>query len=227
MNVTEREWMAYVDGELDAPGAARVEAAAREDPRLAALIEGQRALRGRLRAAFEPVIEEPVPDRLRRVLRRQPGRPRRDGWLSLAASLALGVLVASAWHASTEGPFRLANGDMLARGGLRDALDRRLSVDPPDHGVAIGMSFRGSGGTHCRAFALPAHDLAGLACLESGGWRVVALGTTPIAPPGSPGGLRTAGSALPPAVLAEVDARIQGEPLDADGERRARDTGWR
>src|SRR3546814_17940189 len=29
------------------------------------------------------------------------------------------------------------------------------------------------------------------------------------------------------ASLAEVDARVQGEPLDAQGERRARDAGWR
>ena len=41
------------------------------------------------------------------------------------------------------------------------------------------------------------------------------------------GEYRQASSALPPAVLAEIDARLQGEPLDAAAERKARDAGWR
>jgi len=39
--------------------------------------------------------------------------------------------------------------------------------------------------------------------------------------------MRQAGSTLPPAVLADIDARIDGQALDADGERKARAHGWR
>jgi hypothetical protein len=39
--------------------------------------------------------------------------------------------------------------------------------------------------------------------------------------------MRTASTALPPALLEQVDARMEGEPLDAKGERAARDAGWR
>ena len=40
------------------------------------------------------------------------------------------------------------------------------------------------------------------------------------------GGYRQAGSALPPAVLDAIDARIDGAPLDAAGEEAARRRGW-
>lgn len=40
------------------------------------------------------------------------------------------------------------------------------------------------------------------------------------------GELRQAAS-LPPAVLAAIDARIEGEPLDAEAEAAALSAGWR
>jgi hypothetical protein len=39
--------------------------------------------------------------------------------------------------------------------------------------------------------------------------------------------MRQAGSALPPAVLADIDARIDGPSLDVQAERQARAQGWR
>ncbi len=53
--------MAYADGQLDAAQAARVEAAIAADPALAAAVARHRALRARLREAFDPALEEPVP----------------------------------------------------------------------------------------------------------------------------------------------------------------------
>lgn len=41
------------------------------------------------------------------------------------------------------------------------------------------------------------------------------------------GAMRQAASALPPAVLQAIDARIAGDPLDAARKRQARDRGWR
>lgn len=39
--------------------------------------------------------------------------------------------------------------------------------------------------------------------------------------------MRQAASALPPAVLAAVDAAMAGDALNAEQEKAARDAGWR
>ncbi|WP_291194732.1 NepR family anti-sigma factor [Frateuria sp.] len=59
---------AYVDGELDASTAARVDAALAQDDALARRVRQAREVRAQLRAAFDPVLEEPVPDRLSAML---------------------------------------------------------------------------------------------------------------------------------------------------------------
>ena len=59
--------VAYVDGELDADARAEVETAAAADPAVAAGIAAHRSLRAQLAAAFGPVADEPVPDRLLRA----------------------------------------------------------------------------------------------------------------------------------------------------------------
>ncbi len=225
MKVSEQEWMAYVDGELDAAAASQVEAAMRADPELATLVAAQQRLRARLQQAFAPALEEPLPTRLSataaRAPRRLPMLP--STWLAAAASLALGVLLASWWHGRVERPLRLTDGNLVAGAGLADALDHRLAAEGGGGPVAVGLSFRSQAGHYCRSFVLAEQSLAGLACRNAGRWRVVALGEA--TPQG--GELRQASSPLPPAVLAEVDARLQGEPLDAADERQARDAGWR
>src|SRR3546814_8550981 len=60
MNVSEEQWMAYVDGELDADGVALVEAAMRADPRLAAQVVAQQRLRAQLQHEWAPVLDEPA-----------------------------------------------------------------------------------------------------------------------------------------------------------------------
>ena len=70
---TESSWdnariHAYVDGVLDPETSARLEADSRPDAAFAARIAQQRELRTRLRAEFDPVLEEPIPQRLRDVL---------------------------------------------------------------------------------------------------------------------------------------------------------------
>ena len=224
MNVSEQEWMAYVDGELDAAAASRVEAAMHADPELAALVTAQQRLRARLQQTFAPALEEAVPARLSAAAGRPASRAAmRPAWLAAAASLALGVLLASWWHGRVEPSLQLAGGDLVAGAGLADALDHRLAADDRGDTVALGLSFRSGNGSYCRSFALAEQALAGLACRNAGHWRIVALGEAlPQA-----GEYRQASSALPPAVLAEIDARLQGEPLDAAAERKARDAGWR
>ncbi len=122
MNYSDEILMAYADGELGEPQRSEVEAAVRTDPALASIVEGHRALRRDVSAAFAGVLDEPVPARLqaapararcsRSRPRATPGRaprPRRSKrswptWAALAATLVVGVLAgASGWAAARAG----------------------------------------------------------------------------------------------------------------------------
>lgn len=250
MNISEEMLLAYVDGELDAAGVAMVEQATRADPDVAAAVNRALWLRQRISQAYASVLDEPVPARLLAAANgassvapadpgnvvsldsaRSPGPAPTRAWrwpqlTALAASLALGVLI-SPWLRPDGQPSMLdtSGGALLAGGELAMTLESRLAAEGPGQGlVSVGLSFRAADGRYCRTFTLaPPHSMAGLACRDADGWQVSALGeATPEA-----GELRLASAALPPVVLAEVDARLEGDPLDADAERAARDAGWR
>jgi len=230
--------MAYADGELLPADAARVEAAIARDPALARIVEGHRALRAQLGAAFSSVLAEPVPARLHAALgadarvpaaRSRPRWTRRE-WLAMAASLLVGIALALALPPRgmrSRGEPGLAasqvDGNWIARGALARALDEQLSGQA-SAGVQPGLSFHALDGRYCRSFRLQARrPLAGLACRDGAAWRVSTLAAdvdTAVAP------MRQAGSALPPAVLADIDARIDGPALDSAAERKARARDW-
>ncbi len=242
---------AYVDGELDASDAARVDAALTHDDVLARRVRQARAVRAQLRAAFDPVLDEPVPERLSALLQPPaaqaaiPAAPRvasagghRTGakrsraphrWFvpgaALAASVAL-LAVALWWWRPGGELVRMQGDQSFAAGVLERALDHALASEPDAKAlVSIGLSFRSNDGRICRTFVLhPAPARAGLACHGDTGWELPVLGTA-AAPEG--GELRQAASALPPAVQAAVDARLRGNVFDARQERAARDAGWR
>lgn len=242
MKITAEMLMAYVDGELDPAAADHVKKAIAADPGLKAQAESARALRNRLRQAYAPVLDEPIPDRLLRAAR-APGtdetvhtlRPARGAiagqsprrrlprWAALAASLFLGVLLAPLFSPTDGLGVDLAQGPPVAAGNLAYALENQLAADEPTAGVSIGISFRSHNGEYCRTFSTSAPaPLAGLACRETGGWRLSAIATA-----ASPSGeFRQASTSLPPAILAEVDGLLDGDALDARQERRARATGW-
>ena len=251
MNVIDDDTLqAYVDGELDAAGAAQIDAALARDEVLARRVQQARAFRAQLRAAFEPVLDEPVPARLSALLRptlapaANPAAPigvavGRRGWgagrrrpsrrwlvpgAAVAASLA--VLAVGLWWQNGSAPVRMHDGGQFAAGALSEALDQALASAPdPRAAVSVGLSFRGADGRICRSFiehARPA--MAGLACHGDAGWSLPAFSA--VAPPGG-GELRQAASDLPVDVQAAIDARIRGEAFDARQERAARDAGWR
>ncbi|MGE0358027.1 MAG: anti-sigma factor [Burkholderiales bacterium] len=87
MNLDDDLLQAFVDGALDAPARAAVEAALAQDAdagrRVLRLIEQRRLLHER----FDPVLLEPVPARL------QMRRPAWQGRLRAAAVLALGIAI--------------------------------------------------------------------------------------------------------------------------------------
>ena len=76
MSIPDEVLMAYADGELNdaehAAERAQVEAAIKADAEVARRVEQHRALRARLNASFDRVLDEPVPDRLIAAIRRGP-----------------------------------------------------------------------------------------------------------------------------------------------------------
>ena len=64
MTISPEQLAAYADGELDDLTAARVRRAVEADPALASDLARQAALRNLLAARFDPVLAQPVPERL-------------------------------------------------------------------------------------------------------------------------------------------------------------------
>ncbi|KQY16979.1 hypothetical protein ASD28_20585 [Massilia sp. Root133] len=228
MTYSDDTLMAYADGELEAAERAAIEQAMRTDPAIAAAVERHRALRADVAAAFAGILDEPVPARLRppapvvslaveRDKRRRWSWPE---WGALAATLVVGVL-AGRMIPGGGGPAIAGNGNqVLAQGELAAALDRQVG-GKAEGAVKVGVSFAARDGAYCRGFVMGAS--AGLACREGGQWKIPVLAE---AEKEAAGGYRQAGSALPPAVLDAIDARIADRPLDAAGEEAARARAW-
>jgi hypothetical protein len=229
MTYSDDTLMAYADGELDPAERAAIEQAMRTDPAIAAAVERHRALRADVAAAFAGILDEPVPARLRppapaNVVSLEAAREKRRRWSwpewgALAATLVVGVLAGRMVPGG--GPAIAGNGSqVVARGELASALDRQVGGQG-NGAVKVGVSFAARDGAYCRSFVMGAS--AGLACREGGQWRIPVLAE---GEQEASGGYRQAGSALPPAVLDAIDARIAGKPLDAAGEEAARARSW-
>jgi anti-sigma factor RsiW len=230
MRIDDALLMAFADGELDEASSARVERALGEDPALRARLDVQRRLRARLAAHYAPALDEEVPERLRAMLetnvidlvsaRRAPVRPAWQSFAALAATLVLGLALGHTLTAP--GPIGVADGTLIARGALAEALDSQLaSAQPADAPTRIGVTFTAADGRPCRTFEGEA--AAGLACRGDAGWQLVmtAAGTR-----AARRDFRQAGSGQA-LVLQAAQEIMAGEPLDAAAERRARDSGWR
>ncbi|HEX5305186.1 MAG TPA: hypothetical protein VFW82_03760, partial [Dyella sp.] len=135
---------AFVDGQLDAEAAARMDALLATDQVLAARVQRERALRAALRGAFDPVLDEPVPARLAGLLQApsgaasaatvtalSPRRPRRR-WVmpALAMAASLAALAVLLWQSPAHDLVRLRNGQTFAGGALSRALDAQLASVP-------------------------------------------------------------------------------------------------
>jgi len=255
-NIPDELLTAYVDGELEGTERARIEQAIALDARLAQRVAQHRALRARLRKAFDGALHEPLPQRLlnaaklpaasgpaqiidlarvraaraRRPEKRRAPIPRRAAiavTASLLVGLGAGVLIESLITGTSLTEYR--NGSLLASGSLNRALNEQLASAAPVSGaVRIGLSFRAKTGGYCRTFVIDnKRALAGFACREQQRWRVVTLlGADRASSPGSPQAYRMASSAMPPPLLQAVNEHISGEPLDASDEAKARRGDW-
>lgn len=231
MNSNDAEALqAYLDGEADADVCTRIEAARLHDPALDEVIRRDQRMRERLQGAFDGVLDEPVPEALRRLVDAPAPATQRTArralrWrapvYALAASLAL-VAASLAFRHEGSAPWTREDGALVARGGFAGVLDRSMSAVPVD-GVRVGLTFRDQGGRWCRSFDGVDGGWQGLACREDGQWRVELL----VQAAASTGELRQAGAGTAPEVLAAIDARIKGEALDAAHERAVVASGWR
>ena len=111
----------------------------------------------------------------------------------------------------------------MARGELALALDKQLASNQRhEDPVQIGVTFKARDGNYCRSFTLREAKTAGLACHANGEWQVASTAAAEI----PAGQMQQAGSAMPAAVLAAIDARIAGDALNATDEDVARLAGW-
>ncbi|WP_372528679.1 anti-sigma factor family protein [Piscinibacter sp.] len=252
MKISEDTLLAYVDGELDAAARDEVEAAIAGDPQLAQRVRQEQGLRGLLRNAYDPVLDEPMPARLlaaaqgavptakvldlaaeraSRTAASAPPRAWAGGWPqwgAMAACLIVGIFVGrSALIGSPGDDVATRSGQMVARGELAHALSTQLaSAQAADAPVQIGLSFVSRGDAYCRTFALRQTAAAGLACRHGEDWQL-RVWAQDKAPPTGTARLRMAASPTPPAVLRAVDEQIEGSALDAEAERAALQRGWR
>ena len=251
MTFDEETLGAYVDGELDAAASAVIEATARTDQALAVRIADARQVRSMMSGAFASVVAEAPPKRLIKAVAstpkpaqalksaqapkpyqakvipfRKPAPPpapsqqppphwSRPVWGAMAACLAVGIAVGvvAPWESKTD--------TGLSPSPLVVAALNTQASGPNAGPVRIGLSFKAREGGYCRTFAAGA--TAGLACRERGAWTVKAAAPTAA----GDGAYQTASSQTPAAVLDVVDTLIEGAPLDAQAEAKARKRRWR
>lgn len=148
-------------------------------------------------------------------------------WALGGAVVTVGVLGVLAGRLSIPVPppvaptgFELDTGRIVASGEVHRALDRQSAAASAGKPVAVQLSFVDTLGVYCRTFSTAA--AAGLACREGADWAVHLVVD---APPIQANEVRQA-SALPQALLAEVDRRIVGAALDPAAEAQALERGW-
>src|SRR5947209_3004525 len=236
MTEIDEKFFAWLDGELGAPEAAEMEARVASSPELRALAEKHRAMHARLKDAFDPVAEAPLPERLRAAVR--PPQPevvdfgaakraresRRWGalpqWAAMAATLAVGILVGTAIPQGGSAPVEVRGGKIYAAAALGKALDAQLASAPTGN-TRIGLTFRNQAGAICRTFTQP--QASGLACRDDGRWQLRGL----FAAPEGQGSTYRMAAGMDPNLASLVDSTMAGEPFDAAAEKAARDKGWR
>ncbi|MBB6092678.1 hypothetical protein HNQ60_001556 [Povalibacter uvarum] len=243
MKFSDEILMAYADGELDAATRTAIEEAMANDPRIAQAIERHRSLGRDLRSAFDPMLDEPMPEKLviaattapatkpadvvsidgaRRPIKRSWSWPE---WGAMAASLLIGIVI-TRLVTSTDDNVVARDGHMFAAGTLANALDQQASGASSESGVHVAITYRAKSGDYCRTFTMaePA-EVAGIACRQGDQWRLDTLAGGESTEASS--NYRMAGTAMPPAILQTVQDSIAGEALDAAQEAAARERGWK
>ncbi|MFM5925290.1 MAG: anti-sigma factor family protein [Novosphingobium sp.] len=229
MTVTPEDLARYADGECDEVSAARIARAVAQDPALAAQLEQLQSLRSLLAARFDPVLAEPVPDRITRplhdaakVVDLSAVREARSRWFerpairyvagpAIAAALVIAVMVGRSGTGIAEG---------YADSQLAAALDGTLTGEVAAGGTRPLLSFRDQAGQACRAWA--GQTGGGIACRDAKGWKIR---TTGQATGGSGTAYQQAGSG-DAAIMAAAQNLASGPAMDRAAEEAARQSGW-
>ncbi len=238
MMIDDQTFFAWLDGELAAGEAAKVEALVASDPALARRAREHRAMAAGLRGAFDSVSVTPVPEAIRRLVepegaeivelsswRKRVARPfsgPKSQWAAMAATLVLGLVVGTTLDvAGGGGPVEVRDGQLYAAAAVDRALEGQLASAGSDGGIRIGLTYRDRSGAICRIFETD--SAGGLACREGDDWRLRGLFDAPK----SAGAEYRMAAGADPRLLEMVDASIAGEPFDAAQEQAARRQGWR
>ncbi len=133
--ITEDELHAYVDGALPADRIAAVEARLASDPEAASRVAAWRAQATSIRAKWERVVEEPMPDRLRleHIVLRASGT-----WRKIAAAAAVAFIVggAAGWYGHEYSGF--GRNEQIARAIADAAIEaHRLYINEVRHPVEV------------------------------------------------------------------------------------------
>jgi anti-sigma factor RsiW len=132
--VEDEKFFAWLDGELPADEAARIETEVAADPRLSLLAEEHRKMAASLRGAFAEVEAQPAPERLAGVVSQERGkvvdlseaRERRSDrkppslWVqmgALAATLAVGIVTGNLLSGGATSPIGAEGGRLVASAG--------------------------------------------------------------------------------------------------------------
>ena len=131
---------AWLDGELEAQPevAARVQQFLDQHPDQAARVAQWRSDGDAMRAQFQPLLEEPVPAALERVVWRQ--EPKSPRWALAAAAVAvfaIGTVVGALMGASTRSPATVAASTSSAGWLQRAAYAHSLYAAEPRHAVEV------------------------------------------------------------------------------------------
>ena len=133
--VTEDELHAYVDGTLPADRIAAVEDRLASDPEAASRVAAWRAQATSIRAKWERVVEEPIPDRLRleNIALRASGIWRK---IAAAAVFAFAIGGAAGWYAHEYSGF--GRNEYIARAVADAAIEaHRLYINEVRHPIEV------------------------------------------------------------------------------------------
>ena len=135
--ITEADLQAYADGKLDEASRLAVEAWIASRPEDAERVADYRRLGEALRAAYDTVLAEPVPDRLRRAL-----RPARRLWRHAAAAcwLVIGIAIGSVagWQLHAGRPASMPAAEAGAAMAHRAAIAHATYSPEIRHPVEVG-----------------------------------------------------------------------------------------
>jgi anti-sigma factor RsiW len=180
--LSDADIQAFVDGQLAPDRAERAAGAIASNPEIAARVADMRSRNALLREALEPVLAEPIPERL---LEAAQGRRRATaavGWLgpafALAATLALGIglgwFVRDVLIERTGTPTTFARQAAFAHALYADDANRPVEIWAADEKRLVGWLSKRLG------FGVHAPDLNGIGYALVGG-RLVAGNENPTA----------------------------------------------